>query len=80
MQVLHTLNNNQCSTSPKTKVQNVQEQKDLFLFSIFSLKSLKVSWLRVLKKVMFYPVLTTSPGLVTLLHMPHQGFDKPINK
>lgn len=35
MQVLHMLNNNQCSTSPKTKVQNVQEQKDLIFFSIF---------------------------------------------
>lgn len=44
------LNNNQCSTSPKTKVQIVQEQKDLIFFSIFSLKSLKASWLRVLKK------------------------------
>lgn len=30
MQVLHVLNNNQCSTSPKTKVQNMQEQKDFF--------------------------------------------------
>lgn len=34
MQVLHVLNNNQCSTSPKTKVQNVQEQKGFF-FSYF---------------------------------------------
>lgn len=29
------LNNNQCSTSPKTKVQNVQEQKDLIFFFYF---------------------------------------------
>lgn len=29
------LNNNQCSASPKTKVQNVQEQKDFVVFSYF---------------------------------------------
>lgn len=32
MQVLHVLNNNQCSTSPKTKVQNVHLQEDFFFF------------------------------------------------
>lgn len=35
MQVLYVLNNNQCSTSPKTKVQNVQEQKGFFFFFYF---------------------------------------------
>lgn len=32
MQVLHMLNNNQCSASPKTKVQNVHQQEGFFFF------------------------------------------------